>query len=528
MAKVAYAGDQDEGATAARYSQLTAKRTMFLQRAREAAELTIPSLIPPGGSPSSFPTPYQSLGARAVNNLAAKSLLALFPPEASFFRLKPSKAVLKDAEARAAGKDVLAEIELQLQDVEGEVQLTLEGGGMRPTLFTALRHLVVGGNGLLHLSPENRLQFYPLANYVVRRDLSGNLLEIITKQDLQWNSLPQDVRDFLYAQGKADKDKIKTGDVSLFTRIWLDTGGRTWKVVQECMGLLLEETRGSYPKDKLPWIALRWTEVPGEDYGRGHVEEYIGDLYALEGLSKAIVEGAIGAAKLIWLVDPASPTVRSTITNADNLDVIDGNAKDISTLQADKFGDFQVAKGAIEGIEVRLAQAFLLASSVQRQAERVTAEEISYLISELESSLGGIYSLLAEGLQRPLVVALLRNLERQNRVPSLKPGTVDISIITGLDALGRTNDQRNLTQFLLTAREALGDQPVADYIDAGAALKRLATFSRIEPEGLIRSEEDVAKARQAAQNQELRTKLGPPLIKAASDQVAGASPPPTP
>ena len=33
-----------------------------------------------------------------------------------------------------------------------------------------------------------------------------------------------------------------------------------------------------YPIDKSPWLPLRYTRIDGEDYGRGFVEEYIGDL----------------------------------------------------------------------------------------------------------------------------------------------------------------------------------------------------------------------------------------------------------
>ena len=64
-------------------------REVFIERARESAELTIPHLFPPKGSNEStnFPTPYQSVGSRGVMNLSSKLMLALFPPQAPFFRL---------------------------------------------------------------------------------------------------------------------------------------------------------------------------------------------------------------------------------------------------------------------------------------------------------------------------------------------------------------------------------------------------------------------------------------------------------
>ena len=65
-----------------KYAKLETSRKTFLDRARQCAELTIPSLLPKDGhsSASSLPTPWQGVGARGVNNLASKLLLALLPP----------------------------------------------------------------------------------------------------------------------------------------------------------------------------------------------------------------------------------------------------------------------------------------------------------------------------------------------------------------------------------------------------------------------------------------------------------------
>ena len=74
---------------ASRWNFLHTGRTQVLRRARDAAALTIPSLLPEEGHTenSVLPQPYQSLGARGVNNLSSKLLLALLPPSTSFFRL---------------------------------------------------------------------------------------------------------------------------------------------------------------------------------------------------------------------------------------------------------------------------------------------------------------------------------------------------------------------------------------------------------------------------------------------------------
>lgn len=72
-----------------RYEKLETERTPFLDRARECSKLTLPTLVPDSGhsASSKFYTPFQGIGARGVNNLASKLLLALVPPNSPFFRL---------------------------------------------------------------------------------------------------------------------------------------------------------------------------------------------------------------------------------------------------------------------------------------------------------------------------------------------------------------------------------------------------------------------------------------------------------
>ena len=44
------------------------------------------------------------------------------------------------------------------------------------------------------------------------------------------------------------------------------------------------------------------------NYGRGHVESYLGDLKSLEGLSRSILEGSSASAKMLLMVNPSGTT----------------------------------------------------------------------------------------------------------------------------------------------------------------------------------------------------------------------------
>ena len=61
------------------WNRLDGGRSSYITRARECAKLTLPFTYPPAGTGpvSALPTPFNSLGARGVNNLAAKLLLSL-------------------------------------------------------------------------------------------------------------------------------------------------------------------------------------------------------------------------------------------------------------------------------------------------------------------------------------------------------------------------------------------------------------------------------------------------------------------
>ena len=107
------------------YSRLEPDRQPYLRRARDAAELTIPSLMPEEGhgATTKLKTPYQSLGARGVNNLASKLLMALMPPNAPFFRLRVDD---KEIEEAAEQTDAVADLEKALGKIEREVMAEIE------------------------------------------------------------------------------------------------------------------------------------------------------------------------------------------------------------------------------------------------------------------------------------------------------------------------------------------------------------------------------------------------------------------
>lgn len=495
-----------------RYSSLSSIREPYLHRARKAAELTIPSLMPPEGHTAStqFITPYQGLGARGVNNLASKILLALMPPNAPFFRMQVDDYALEQMTQEEGQR---AEVEKALGKIERAVMTHLESIAARVSVGEALKQLLVAGNVLLHLTQDNKVKVFTLNKYVVKRDPSGNVLEIVVIEAVSPDVLPDKIREKI----KKDEATQDQKTVDLFTRI--HRKNNQWHVYQEAKGIKIPGTSGTYPLDKSPWIPLRFTKVDGEDYGRGYIEEYYGDLKSLEALQKAIVEGSAAAAKILILVNPNGTTRQKDIAEAPNGAVRAGDANDVTMLQLDKYADFRIAFETANEIKQRLSYAFLMNTSIQRQGERVTAEEIRYMAGELEDALGGVYSVLSQEFQQPLVSRVIHDLERKKKIPALPDGTVTPTITTGLEALGRGHDLNKLDTLMGGVMQSFGPEAVAKYVNIGDYITRRGTALGIDMAGLIRSQDEVNAEDQAAQQQAMMQQLQQMVAQGGVDTI---------
>jgi hypothetical protein len=498
------------------YDTLSVRRRPFLLRAWDCAELSIPSLLPrEGHNPTSeLPIPWQSVTARGVNHLSSKLLMTMLPPNSPFFRYRLDEIMVKKYEAENGAtetKNLKTDLETALGVVERAIMTDVEMKGDRVVVFEALKHLIVTGNVLMYHG-ANGLRIYHLDKYVVRRDPIGTIMEIVTVEHVDPSALPKEIREAVAATAKQNKNAENT--VCLYTCVKRQPDS-TYKYWQEAGGMVIAGTQGFVPADKLQWFPLRFVRIDGESYGRGYVEEYLGDVKSLEGLTKALVEGAAAAAKLLILVKPNGTTRLANVAKSENGAVIEGNKEDVTVMQAEKYADFKTAETQASKIEQRLSLAFLLNTAIQRDAERVTAEEIRYMAQELESALGGLYSILSIEFQLPYVRVKMAQMQKEQRLPKLPKGIINPTIVTGLEALGRGHDRNKLITYLRNLKESLGEATVARYINVTEAMARLATADGIDTKNLIRTEAEIAQADQQQQRMGMVENLGPAMVNQA-------------
>lgn len=528
------------------YDRLSSDRAPYLTRARECSKYTLPWLVPAQGATGAtrLRVTYSSFGARCVNSLANKLLLALFPPRQAFFRLSVTKALKEQLGAPKADIDkALATIEeLVLEEVNSTPTRTPAG--------EALKHLLVAGNALVYLQPEGGLKVHPLSNYVVRRDKAGNPLTIIVEEKVSLVALPVAHRAEVLAklQAKKQKDQDMENGLCIYTIITRDPGsldrdnpaaGATtvsanWIVKQEVEGIEIVSAADAYPADSCPWLPLRWIPDPTGPYGRGLTEDYLGHLVSLESLSASLVKATAIAAKVVFLRAPNGTTSAAKLTRAETGAVIDGKEDDIHVLQVGKQVDLATARQMVQDLKEELAYAYVLNQAIQRNAERVTAEEIRFMAQELDTTLGGNYSTLSMDFQLPYLRRLMLQMETDKKLPVLPKGSIRPVIVTGLDALGRGADLDNLRAFVKDVVELGGPEALDSELNFGDLLKRLSTARGIVTEGLIKTPEEKQAAQQAKQQQQMMQQLGPNAVNAAggiakqamANGAAAAAPPP--
>ena len=490
-----------------KFSKLDADRTSVLDRARECSKLTIPSVVTDSGHTESddLDTPYQAVGSRLVHNLASKLLLTLLPPNTSFFRLLPDPEVVQLAQQQQqGGKD---QLEKSLVTLEQEIMKQIEREALRVPIFEAIKSLVISGNALLYKT-ETGLKSYKLDNFVISRDFSGNPIEIICKEEVTRDTLPDDILEQL----ESDPAIGDGSRATIYTRAIKKLG--VWYEFQEVEGVLVEGSDVVYEDpNELPFIPLRWTSINGESYGRGLVEQYLGDFRSLEALYQLLLEASSVMARVIFGKRAGSTVDVDDLNTAENGVCILGDLEqDITTLRVDKGSDLRVPMDMVQELTRRLEQAFLAATSAARDSERTTATEIRYMAADLEKSLGGVYSILSLELQRPLAYQLLS----QTKVDLSSLG-IELVIVTGVEALGRNVELDKIRQFNQLIQELGSPEIILSRLNVGAYISKIANSLGLDTSDLIKSDEQIQQEQQAAQQQQLLQQGG-----GAMAQEAGA------
>lgn len=492
------------------WSTLDAKKNIISKRWEQYAALTLPYLYTPlNVNPDDYgqAKDWQSVGSQCVNHLSTRMMLALFAPSRPFLRLDAGPQLIAEAAEANLPPEDLAEA---LAESEQETVKLLDQLALRPKLFEALKHLIVLGNvATVEDEKEQTMRVLSVKHWCIKRNIQGALHTAIIREQVLFDELDEEVRkNPLVVQRYGMNDDALVDYFVLIQR----EGGKL--VVSEHVGDidLGPRFRNEYADElACPYKFHTWTLADEADYGQGMVGDNEGDLESLSTLSRAIIEGAILASEYRWLVSPSGNTQVDDFKNSENGEALPGDEGDLTLVQAAReiAASVQIQQQVATDYINRLGRAFLLTSSVTRDAERVTAEEIRLLAGELEAGLGGAYSRLAVDLQKPLAYFLLR-------IKKIKVGPLDAvpTVVTGLDALSRSGDLAALRAFMQDAVTLLSLPVEAQewlkmdglLVDLGnghgiKATKYVAKFAEVMQQRQQRQAAAIAEANAIAQGQ---------------------------
>ena len=152
------------------------------------------------------------------------------------------------------------------------------------------------------------------------------------------------------------------------------------------------------------------------------------------------------------------------------------------------------------------------------------------MAQELESALGGVYSILSQEFQLPLVKLLLNRLEASGKMPKMPKDSIKPKIVTGIEALGRGQDLNKLAQ-MLSYLQPLGPEVLQQYMNIGDYIDRLAASLGIDTGGLIKTEEQMAQGQQQQQDMmqrqtmaKMAERAAPQLAKSMAEQPQAEQP----
>ena len=445
-------------------------------------------------------------------------MLSLLPPNAPFFRFVVDQAALNDISEEAGGEALKTQIESSLAKVERAVTAEIETQALRVHVYEALRHLITCGNVLLHLPEEGGMRAIHLDRYVVKRGPMGDVLKIIIKECLAPELMPKQIKEMA---GVSNSSISNDDSVDIYTCVETLPNGKI-RVFQEIAGIVIPGSEGTYDADKSPYMPLRMNRTHGEDYGRSYIEQFMGDLASLESLMMSIVEASAAAAKVLFLVSPNGVTRARVLAEAKNGQIVEGSAGDVSCLQVNKAADFSITYQTVQTISDRLSYAFMLTDNAIRNAERVTAAEVRLVQQSIERQLGGIYSVLSQEFQLPLVKRIMDQMQKDNRLPELPSDLVRPTIITGVEALGRGHDLNKMDEFLVGVGQLLGPEILGQYVNYREYMDRRAMALGLDTDGLIRSEEEIQAQQQQQMMMNAAQTFGPQVIDAMSKQGLAA------
>jgi hypothetical protein len=480
------------------YNKRLADRTPYETRAKNISSITLPYVfrdVSANQTTAYADSIQQSFCGRLVNTLTSKLTMGILPPSAS-----PFKLVIDNNALVEAGYDpgMIAEVNLLISQATNTINSEIEKQQIRNTLFDINLQNIIAGSIIMEKVKNNGIKIHTLRSFVADLDSRGEMFGMCIVETLK--KLPDGI------EPKEEKEEYE-----LYTMCIYDKQAKKWVMTQELEKEIVNTIE--YTEKKFPFqhIGFRW--VPGDKYHRPYAEDYYNDMVQYNTLSEVLTQGSVVASKSLIFVDQrGNRTRKEDVVDSRNGDVVDGNAADVTSFQLGKNFDFQVPLERLTDIGKNLAQAFMMAEGITRNAERVTAEEIRVMAQELEqSNLSGVYTKMTSQFTKKIVEWVMQEL-------GIEFKEISAHIVTGLDALGRSAENQKFMAFI----QSMMGLGLIDKLNIDEVVSRMAGYENINTNNLLKSAQQIQTEQEQAMQQSMMAQGANSIGSKAGDMLTNA------
>lgn len=501
------------------FTELKASRSSWEDNWELCAKYTMPQMYLEDSVRESGVEPEDlvigdSIGYEALNNFISQILKIAFPAQGAFFRVTKKKGNTPNFDALPKNKH-----DAIFRRLEDESMTALYKKGLHAQKTMLLGTMLCLGD-VVYKVPKakgEKIQVYDLNDVVLKRRRNGDITDIIICEGIEFKHLPEFARVILQTKGKR---KYSMDDiVKFYTHVRLNEHGKK-TVAHSVDDISLDTPVNFTPTELCEYQVGSLTLKRGSNYAIGVVQQYLPDIHKANVYADTATDTAVVGSLVNWAISPKANIRPDEFADREQGQPFGVNPADIQPIQANVGQHLQITQLMYNEIVQKLSRVFLLPNAIQRDAERVTAQEIRMISQRLEETHNGLKAMIAENLQRPLAHLGLDSIDDEEL--NKYKGEVEISVVTAMEAQSRSMELDNMMASLgdTTVLNSVPPQ-VQDRIKLPEVLSTIFNSRNTNSDTFVKTEDEFQAEQQAIAEREQEAAQGQPHSPSQSQVFSG-------
>lgn len=424
-------------------------------------------------------------GAELLSNLSGQVMKWAFPAKGAFFRYMAKEGSELANLTKSKRNDILLRLE------ESAMQ------ALKDRMFSSVSlDILIGMLGLgnvVYLVPEkkgNAIQVFDLNDTVIKRSPSGIVTDIIIRECYEYRFIKDTYKKQITVKEYNDYDIVE-----VYTHVSLNSD-KKYEVRYAIDTEDLPYNGNYFTEHTCPYRVSALNPKKNTNYATGIVQRYLALIHKSSVYSDTATDTAVSGSLLNWLIKNGSAIDPEEFSQREQGQAFYGQKDDVTPIMADVSKHLQLTDIAHNKINQTLHRVFLMFSAIQRDAERVTAEEIRTIASRLEESHTGLKSTIGDTLQRPLAMLALHLID--DKELNQYKDSIDVYVVSALEAMSRNAEQDNLLVTLNDTSILNSVSPqVQEVLKTNKVIGDIFSNRGYQSSEYIKTEEEVMQERQA-------------------------------